>query len=211
MAYYLNLFTPETWAKYLEHGSVVSGFRKRQRKSAERLKPGDTFLCYIVKVSRWAGSLEILSHAFEDDAPIFAEPDPYRMRFRVKPIVTLPLEQAIPIDAEGLWENLSFTREMEKRVSGWAQHANLRASLRKIPAADAKLILNALDRQAEQRKFYPLSQAERYPSEALKRFRLRRAPLSSRCPMTKKKSNYRLQRPASTMHASRIRYRPHWR
>lgn len=162
MAHYLDLFTPETWAKFLEHGSTISGFRERQRKTAERLKPGDIFLCYIVKVSRWAGILEVVSEVFEDDAPIFADPDPYTIRFQVKPIVTLPLEQAIPIDAEGLWEHLSFTREMAKRVSGWAQHANLRASLRKIPAADGKLIVDALSRQSTDRKFYPLSQAEKY-------------------------------------------------
>lgn len=160
MAYYLDLFTPETWAKFLEHGATVSGFRPRQRKTAQRLKPGDIFLCYIVKVSRWAGILEIVSDSFEDDTPVFDDPDPYTVRFRVKPLVTLSLNQAIPIDAEGLWERLTFTQQMEKRVSGWAQHANLRASLRKIGAADGKLLVDALNRQDAARTAYPLTAAE---------------------------------------------------
>lgn len=160
MAYYLDLFTPETWAKFLEHGATVSGFRERQQKTAQRLKPGDIFLCYIVKVSRWAGVLEIASEAYEDQSPIFDDPDPYTVRFKVKPLVTLPLDQAIPIDAEGLWECLSFTQQMEKRIVGWAQHANLRASLRKITAPDGKLLLDVLNRQAAERKVFPLSQAE---------------------------------------------------
>jgi hypothetical protein len=104
--------------------------------------------------------LEIESVAYEDDAPIFDDPDPYTVRFRVKPIVTLPLEQAIPIDAEGLWEQLSFTQGMEKRIAGWAQHANLRASLRKIGAPDGKLIADLLSRQTDERKLYALSPAE---------------------------------------------------
>lgn len=160
MAYYLDLFTPETWAKFIEHGGTVSGFRARQGKTAQRIRPGDIFLCYVVKVSRWAGILEIVSDAFEDNAPIFDDPDPYTVRFNVKPLVILPLEQAIPIDAEGLWEKLSFTQQMERRVIGWAQHANLRSSLRKIPVADGKVLTDALNDQAAARRSYPLSPAE---------------------------------------------------
>ncbi len=160
MAYYLNLFTPETWQKFREHGEGVSGFRLRQKKSADKIKPGDIFLCYLVKVSRWAGALEIVSESYTDDSPIFDDPDPYQVRFRVKPIITFSLDQAIPIDAEGLWDQLSLTKDIKKRVAGWAQHANLRASLRKIATADGKLILAALQRQAEDKKTYPLSPAE---------------------------------------------------
>ena len=139
MAYYLDLFTPETWNRFRENGKSISGFRIRQKPSADKIKPGDIFLCYLVKVSRWAGTLEIVSGPFIDDTPIFDDPDPYQLRFTVRPIVTFPLEQAIPIDAEGLWEQLSVTKGIEKRVAGWAQHANLRASLRKMEASDGKL------------------------------------------------------------------------
>ena len=160
MAYYLNLFTPDTWTKFREHGQDTSGFRVRQKKPADQIKPGDIFLCYLVRVSRWAGALEVLSDPFMDDRPIFDDPDPYQIRFKVRPIVTFPLEQAIPIDAEGLWEQLSLTKDIKKRVAGWAQHANLRASLRRIAAPDGKLIFAALQKQGEQAKAYPLSAIE---------------------------------------------------
>lgn len=160
MAYYLDLFTPETWSRFREHGETVTGFRIRQRASAEKVKPGDIFLCYLVKVSRWAGALEILSDHFVDDSPIFDDPDPYQLRFNVRAIATFPIDHAIPIDAEGLWESLSLTKGMEKRVAGWAQHANLRASLRKIESTDGKIIFEALQRQAESPKTYPLSPVE---------------------------------------------------
>jgi hypothetical protein len=72
--YWLDLFTPYTWTKFQEHGASISGFRPRQRIAAfERLNTGDALLCYLVRLSRWCGALEITSEAFEDSTPIFAE------------------------------------------------------------------------------------------------------------------------------------------
>ncbi len=48
MAYYLDLFTPNTWAGFRRNGGTISGFRERQIKSAEKIKPGDIFLCYLL-------------------------------------------------------------------------------------------------------------------------------------------------------------------
>jgi hypothetical protein len=160
MPHYLDLFTPRTWTIFMEHGQDVSGFRYRQRASAAKIKPGDVFLCYLVKVSRWAGALEVTSECYIDETPIFDEPDPYTVRFQVRPIITFPAEHAIPIDAQGLWESLSLTRNMERRAAGWAQHANLRASLRAIAPEDAELIMTALRTQAVDNINYPFSPAE---------------------------------------------------
>jgi hypothetical protein len=41
MAYYLNLFTPQTWEAFRRNGSKISGFGKRQLTTAKRLKLGD--------------------------------------------------------------------------------------------------------------------------------------------------------------------------
>jgi predicted RNA-binding protein len=74
MAYWLDLFTPHTWTRFQDHGASISGFRPRQRNTAfERVKPGHLFLCYLVKLSRWCGVLEVTSSAFEDQTPIFAD------------------------------------------------------------------------------------------------------------------------------------------
>ena len=79
MNYWLDLFTPYTWRRFREHGASISGFPPRQRKTAhERIEPGDYFLCYLVKLSRWSGVLEIVSDVFEDGTPIFADDnDPF--------------------------------------------------------------------------------------------------------------------------------------
>jgi hypothetical protein len=87
MKYWLDLFTPYTWQRFREHGATISGFRPRQRKAAyERVTRGDILICYLVKLSRWCGALEVESDAFEDTTPIFADTnDPFSIRFKVKP------------------------------------------------------------------------------------------------------------------------------
>jgi hypothetical protein len=109
MNYWLDLFTPYTWNRFNEHGASISGFRPRQRGAAfERVKRGDVFVCYLVKLSRWCGLLEVASDAFEDSTPIFAiENDPFPIRFKVRPKVMLEFDKSIPV--EELWSQLSFT------------------------------------------------------------------------------------------------------
>lgn len=160
MNYWLDLFTPYTWTRFQNHGATVSGFRPRQRGAAfERVKQGDVLLCYLVKLSRWCGSLEICSEAFEDSSPIFAdENDPFPIRFKVRPLIMLNFEQSIPIDE--LWWKLSFTKDLEPRSIGWAQAAKLRQSLVSIGPQDGQAITQALENQAEHKKIYELDQAD---------------------------------------------------
>ena len=158
MATYTNLFTPETWASFVARGRTVSGFRDSQRRAAERLQPGDVFACYTVRLSRWCGLLRIVGSSYLDTAPIFSDPDPYVMRVKVEPIVTLDdLEHAIPIYDESVWPNLSLTRDLEVRSFGWAQTANLRSSLRLLNNDDAKLLSDLLLHQGQARKRYPFT------------------------------------------------------
>ena len=160
MAYFLDLFTPETWSAFQEHGTRVSGFRYRQRRTArEDIKPGDIFICYLVRLYRWCGVLRITSNAFDDDTPIFGNPDPYVIRFHVEPIVILNPEQSIPIKNDEIWHTLSITKDWKKGVQGWG---NLfRSSLRRINDSDGDFLLSNLKLQGENRFDYPLTDEER--------------------------------------------------
>jgi hypothetical protein len=78
----------------------------------EKVKQGDILLCYMVKLSRWCGSLEVLSDAFEDSTPIFAEEnDPFPIRFRVRSQVMLDFEHApsFPFLREARWLNVAHS------------------------------------------------------------------------------------------------------
>jgi hypothetical protein len=69
----------------------------------------------------------------------------------------LDLEQAIPIEDDSVWPRLSLTRELPKRAVGWAQAANLRASLRLLPDEDGQLLSRLLQQQGSAPKTFPLS------------------------------------------------------
>jgi hypothetical protein len=140
MNYYLDLFTPETWEAFRSHGSKVSGFREKQRKTADRVRKGDIFLCYLVRLSRWCGALRVQSDVFTDTSPIFSDPDPFVVRFKVEPIALLDLDRSIPMLDEDVWSQVSFTEGVKRGVVGWAQFLNLRASLREINEPDAKIL-----------------------------------------------------------------------
>lgn len=157
MNYFLDLFTPETWAAFRAHGAKISGFRERQRKTAERIVPGDQFLCYLVRLSRWCGILEVKSRVFVDSSPIFSDPDPFVIRFNVAPIVVLDLEKSIPILEDEVWSNLTLTRGLERGAFGWAQHAGFRASLKQINDTDGRFLSDLLKKQNSDLRTFELS------------------------------------------------------
>lgn len=69
MSYFMDLFAPETHATFSALDRTVSGFRARHRKAAARTKPGDLLVCYLTRLSRWVGLLEIAGPPFEDATP----------------------------------------------------------------------------------------------------------------------------------------------
>ena len=123
------------------------------------MKTGDVFLCYLVKLSRWCGVLEVISPAFEDHTPIYAvENDPYPIRFKVNPKVMLNFEHAILI--EELWDRLSFTRDLVRGSVGWAQAARIRQSLLRMADDDGQVIASALLEQTHTKRAFELDAAD---------------------------------------------------
>ena len=119
MAYFTDLFSPETYEAFSRSDRTVSGFRIRQHNVAKRIKPGDKLVCYMTKLSRWGGILEVLEGPFVDEKPIFfADSDPFVLRFRVKPIVWLSVDKAVPIHESALWKALSFTKGLKRSDPG---------------------------------------------------------------------------------------------
>ncbi|MYF24904.1 MAG: EVE domain-containing protein [Nitrospira sp. SB0678_bin_10] len=157
MSYFLDLFSPETYEAYKQSNQEVSGFRNRHKKIAERVNPGDKFLCYITKLSRWFGVLEVKSKAFIDDAPIFyPESDPFIVRFHVKPIVLLEVDKAIPIHEDKIWASLSFTRDLKKPSTAWT--GKVRGSLIQLDERDGEFLEDALQRQVYGGIQYPIDE-----------------------------------------------------
>lgn len=160
MAYYLDIFSPETYETFTASDRSVSGYRIRQLNTAQKIHPGDKFLCYMTKLGRWVGILEIASECFVDqDHPLFYEDsDPFVVRFRVKPLVWLPKEKAVPIREDEIWNAFSFTKGHQKHSSTWT--GKFRGSLTPVPAPDGELLEGILRRQVEAGRTYPVDESE---------------------------------------------------
>jgi len=52
MAYWTDLFTPDTFEAFARSDRTVSGFRESQKAFAEKVRPGDVCVCYMFRLSR---------------------------------------------------------------------------------------------------------------------------------------------------------------
>ncbi|HEX2912867.1 MAG TPA: EVE domain-containing protein [Chloroflexia bacterium] len=159
MAYFLDLFSPETYEAFSSSNKTISGFRVRQQNQASKVQPGDKFICYMTKLSRWVGILEVTSDWFKDDSPIFTEQnDPFIVRFKVKPLVWLDKEKGIPIHDDRIWNNLTFTKGHDKNSSKWT--GKLRASLSKLEDRDARLLEKTILNQLKENETFEIDKAD---------------------------------------------------
>lgn len=146
MAYFVDLFSPETYEAFSESDRTITGFRPRQRRQAQRVEPGDMFFCYLTRLSRWMGLLRVEGYMFEDEAPIFVpKEDPFSVRFRVRPLIWLSLDHAVPIHDDVLWPKLSFTQGLPKNSTAWT--GQVRGSLAQIQDNDAEVLRSVLEHQ----------------------------------------------------------------
>jgi hypothetical protein len=119
---------------------------------ADKVRPGDKFICYMVRMSRWIGVLEVLKGPFIDKKPIFIpDDDPFVVRFNVKCHVWLPLKQTVPIRDQIVFSHLTFTRDV--KPGGYWQ-GPIRRSLLKLADEDGKYLETLLyDLQRQPRSF----------------------------------------------------------
>lgn len=159
MAYFLDLFSPETYEAFSRSPRDVSGFRIRHEGLARRVVPGDKLICYMTKLSRWVGVLEVTDNFFQDDTPIFyPEEDPFVIRFRVNPTAWLSVEQAIPIKDSRIWNVLSFTKGLEPTSSRWT--GKIRNSLNQLEESDGRFLEDFILSQAAGGEAFPYDREE---------------------------------------------------
>jgi predicted RNA-binding protein len=159
MAYYIDIYSPETYENFLKTNQDITGFRLRQSNAAKKIKPGDKLVCYMTKLSRWVGILEVLSESFIDDSPrLYEKNDPFVVRFKVKPLIFLPKEQGIPIREDFIWNQLSFTKGHDKHSSSWT--GLFRGSLNRLDEVDGKFLEMLLLSQVKEVREYPIDESE---------------------------------------------------
>ena len=158
MTYFTNLFSPDTFETFSNSLRDVSGFSNHQLAWARRVQIGDRFICYMTKLGRWVGVLEVWSAAYTDSTPLFyPENDPYVIRFKVRPLVWLAKEHALPIRDKAIWDALSFTKGLNPKSSEWT--GKVRISLNRIADADGSFLESALVHQATAKWEHPVDEA----------------------------------------------------
>jgi hypothetical protein len=159
MAYFIDLFSPETCEAFKSSSREVSGFRLRQEPIAKRVKAGDIFVCYMTRLSRWFGVLEVIEGPYIDSKPIFVpEDDPFVVRFHVKTVTLLDADRSIPIHDEEIWSGLSFTKNLEMGSLAWT--GKVRSSLATLSDDDGHFLVNRLGSQSTNGKTYPLREED---------------------------------------------------
>ncbi|MCO6459548.1 MAG: EVE domain-containing protein [Pirellulaceae bacterium] len=155
MRFYTDLFTPETYQEFGKSSREVSGFRLTQKKAAQKVRIGDRFICYMTKLSRWIGVLEVVSECYVDETPIFYPAnDPFVVRFRVRPTVWLPRDRCVPIRDNQVWDALTFTKGTSPTDGGWT--GMVRRSLNRIPDEDGRFLEQLLRSQESGGETYPV-------------------------------------------------------
>ncbi|MEM2129651.1 MAG: hypothetical protein QXZ70_03530 [Candidatus Bathyarchaeia archaeon] len=61
----MNFFTAETWEEASQRGFKVTGFMLSRWPIVS--KPGDFFICYVTKLSRFCGILKAASMLYKAD------------------------------------------------------------------------------------------------------------------------------------------------
>jgi len=161
MAYYTDLFSPMTYEAFSKSDRSITGFRKRHQNLARNIHPGDRLICYMTKLSRWVGVLEVESESFIDEQHrIFVEDeDPFIIRFRVKPLVWLDVEFSIPIHEPIIWNSLTFTAGLQHNNPHWT--GKFRSSLTKLSDVDGQFLEGLLAVQTPPSgTLYPIDEEE---------------------------------------------------
>jgi hypothetical protein len=159
MAYYIDLFSPETYQAFCNSSRNVSGFTLRKRRIAEQIKPGDIFVCYLTRLARWFGLLEVIDGPYIDNTPIFqADSDPYALRFHVKELVWLDFDKSIPMHENDIWTKLSFSRALPVSARGWSWV--VKSSLTQLDEQDGAFLRDKILSQSQSLTAYPLSEQD---------------------------------------------------
>jgi predicted RNA-binding protein len=137
--YWLNLFTGTTWEEFLDQGASVSGFRESRKRVAEKIHPGDYFLCYLTGISRFVGILEVKSNCYFDNKQIWKD-EIFPIRFDVELINKLEPKTAVPVFS--LKDDLLIFKGLRSK-NAWTGF--FRGSPAEFSSMDGEIIANAIE------------------------------------------------------------------
>jgi hypothetical protein len=100
VAYYINLFTAETWREIRENAKFEYSGQRQGARNRDLIKPGDVLLCYVTRTSAFVGALKVMSEVYEvdhEDPPTWAS-DLYPVRFKTELLIRVPADKGVRLD-----------------------------------------------------------------------------------------------------------------
>jgi len=126
LAYFADVFTPETWSAFVADGGRVTAFGPGSlSRGAGKVRAGDRFVCYLKGKFSFVGALEARSEAFTDEHAIWGRDD-FPVRVHVEPFALFSEETALPL------------MELEGKLSFYAEglpHSNVPSRFQGSPRA----------------------------------------------------------------------------
>lgn len=147
--YWLDLFTSETWEEARKRDFKVTGFRLSRWPIVSRIEPGDLFVCYVTKLSRFCGILKATSKPYkdEDKARQIWKRDFFPCLIDVDPLIALDILHSVPKD------------EIVPKLAIAAKWGGIiRGSPTRIPFDDGELIKRLLEKSKAEGREYPITE-----------------------------------------------------
>jgi len=145
--YWLDLFTPETWEDARREQYGTTGFRLSRWPIVSKVEPGDRFICYLTKVSRFCGILEARSKPYKDEAKArkIWRHDFFPCLIDTEPMLTLDVPHSLPKDLV-----------TPKLTIGPKWGGIVRGSPTRIPTDDGERIEELLEQSEKEGREYPV-------------------------------------------------------
>jgi lysophospholipid acyltransferase (LPLAT)-like uncharacterized protein len=157
MEWHLCGFTPETYRAFAESGCSTMGFVAEERPKAQQVRVGDRLVCFMTRLWRWVGVLEVTGESFEGQGPLFyPRGDPFVVRMRVKPVVWLEAGRSVPFQEMPAWDRLAFVKGHSQGSMTW-KHVFLKGLVR-LDDADGRALQEVLRSQSEQPRDYAFNE-----------------------------------------------------
>lgn len=141
--FWLDIFSEANWEEFIKKGGNVTVFPGKRKKTAEKILPGDYFICYVTEASKFVGVLQVKSPYYTLKARV-GENEIYPIRFDVEFLYKLDIKTGIHIHS--LKDRLSIFRDL-KSPNKWTWY--FRMTLQKIKDKDGKIILEAIRKNVD--------------------------------------------------------------
>lgn len=140
--HYVLTTSPENYVVSQTLNFSMQGLKNKHGKKAALVKPGDTFIYYLIGLKVFAGIVTVNSNVFTDDSPVWIsltdETDRYCHRFHTEPDVVL--KQAPWLEVSSIVSHLQFVRKWPAKH----YHLAFQGQIREVPRADYLLIRDEL-------------------------------------------------------------------